>query len=338
MAIREPLIHEIAPKTWMINEFGSNNMYVIEGSERALVVDAGTAYCDFRKIIESLTDKPYDVAITHAHPDHIGMMHQFERVYVNKLELGSIPDPDAPTDKMASGFGSQDITGYPTEPCKKYSELVRDGQASEAFQNLAGYTSDMHGFEMVDRFFADEPPVWECTPEMINRGTLDTELVFIDEGYEFDLGDRKVKTMFLPGHTRGHLLFIDPKNRIAFTGDCVNGNNGSSFHAASTHIRYLEKFIAEYGKSYDRIFNGHITYSRRLNFRSESINVVKNLANAYRALMRGEAEIIEQAFHLNPNGPKRRLVVYGSGTDEDPRVTPQVPPMLWEDGEEHLIP
>ena len=31
MGIREPLVHEIAEKVWMINEFGSNNMYVIEG-------------------------------------------------------------------------------------------------------------------------------------------------------------------------------------------------------------------------------------------------------------------------------------------------------------------
>ena len=344
MGIREPLVHEIAEKVWLINEFGSNNMYVIEGTERALVVDAGTTYCNVRAIIESLTDKPYDVAVTHAHPDHVGMMHQFEKIYIHKNELGIVKDPEEEeADKIAASLGRSSVKSLPKEDRKRWSLLLRDGQMSEMFYNCTSYDVDMSGFNMVDKLDPDAPEVWECTEEMICRGDYDTELIFIDEGYEFDLGDRKVMTMFLPGHTTGHLLFIDPKSRIAFTGDCVNMNNGSSFHAASTHIRYLQKFLAEYGKSYDRIFTGHTTYGRRLNFESEPVQVVENLVEAYRALLRGEAEIVEQAFHLFPDGPKRKLVVYGtdapfSHLSKNPRVTPQVPPKLWEDGEEHIIP
>jgi glyoxylase-like metal-dependent hydrolase (beta-lactamase superfamily II) len=53
-------------------------MCVLVGSERSLVIDAGMGYCDLRAIVESLTDTLYDVVITHAHPDHAGMLHQFE--------------------------------------------------------------------------------------------------------------------------------------------------------------------------------------------------------------------------------------------------------------------
>ena len=91
MGIRHPLIHEIAEDTYLINEFGLVNMYVLVGSERSLVIDAGMGYCNLRAIVESLTDKPYDVVITHAHPDHAGMIHQFDRVYLNDKEKPGLP-------------------------------------------------------------------------------------------------------------------------------------------------------------------------------------------------------------------------------------------------------
>ncbi|MCJ7549047.1 MAG: MBL fold metallo-hydrolase [Anaerolineae bacterium] len=60
------------------------------GGERSLVIDAGMGYCNLRAIVESLTDKPYDVVITHAHPDHAGMMHQFDKAYLNEKEKPSL--------------------------------------------------------------------------------------------------------------------------------------------------------------------------------------------------------------------------------------------------------
>jgi hypothetical protein len=90
MAIRHPLINEIAKDTYLINEFGLVNIYVLAGSEHSLVIDAGMGYCDLKAIVESLTDKPYDVVITHAHPDHAGMIHQFDRVYLNEKEVPSL--------------------------------------------------------------------------------------------------------------------------------------------------------------------------------------------------------------------------------------------------------
>ena len=337
--LRKPEVVEIAKGAWQINELGLNSMYVIEGTERALVVDAGSGYCNFREIIESLTNKPYDVAITHAHPDHIGMCRQFERVFINRKELGRIREPGQADNGFAPpGMGGPFVDSLPTEPSKRLSELERDGQMSGMFKHCTAKEYGISDFYLVYNQHVGYYDTWEISEDMICRGEYDTELVFIDEGYEFDLGDRKVKTMYLPGHSPGHLLFIDPGTRIAFTGDCVNHNNGSGIHAASTHIRYIEHFLEEYGKSYDRIFNGHGSYGGTFHTFSEDIAVVRNLAEAYRALLRGEATVEARASHLFPDGPKREVVIYGKGTKADPLVTPGVPPRLWEEGEEHIIP
>ena len=42
-------------------------------------------------LLATLTDKPYDVVITHGHPDHAGMMHQFDQVYINEKDLPMLP-------------------------------------------------------------------------------------------------------------------------------------------------------------------------------------------------------------------------------------------------------
>lgn len=44
------------------------------------------------------------------------------------------------------------------------------------------------------------------------------------DGSVFDLGGRRVRTIGVPGHTRGSLVFIDSNTRIAFLGDAVNTN------------------------------------------------------------------------------------------------------------------
>ncbi len=322
MTIKAPLIHEIAERTWFIDEFGTNAMYILEGSERSLVIDIGTGYCDFPALIEKITDKPYDVAVTHAHPDHVGMMHQFDRIYIHRLEL--------------------DGETVPTEERKKYSELLKDNQVGENFARFVGPVT-VEGYQFkIARQHVGYWDAWEILEEDIVQGDKDTELVFIDEGYVFDLGDRKVSTVFLPGHTKGHLIFIDDMTRIAFTGDAVNHNNGSRYHAASTHIRYIQHFLEGYGKTYDRIFNGHTSYGGTFSSMSEPIAVVYNLIEAYRAYLRGEAEIVTKPSHIDPSRSVTQ-VVYGtdapnSRLSKNPMVTPNVPPKMWEDGEEHIIP
>jgi hydroxyacylglutathione hydrolase len=302
MAIRRPIIHEISTDTYLINEFGLVNMYVLAGSQRSLVIDAGMGYCDLKAIVESLTDKPYDVVITHAHPDHAGMIHQFERVYLNEKE----------------------------KPSLTWAANIIDFGLDE--------------FERNNRLHVGNWEVWEVTEDMINRGNKDTEILPLHEGDVIDLGNRRITAYDCPGHTAGQMYFIDDFSRIAFTGDCCNYNNGTRF-AASTFIRDLNKLLDGYARTYERIFTGHTTYCGTLDVKSHDINVVRNLIEAFRSLLRGDALLGERHMQLFPERPPFKVVLYGPVVQyphenrSGPMVCPNYnPDMLWEAGEEHIIP
>lgn len=85
--LNKPMIASIGPDTYFINEFGANSMFVLVGSKRALVIDSGSGFSDFKAIVESLTSLPYDVAITHAHQDHAGGIGQFDVVYMDPADV-----------------------------------------------------------------------------------------------------------------------------------------------------------------------------------------------------------------------------------------------------------
>jgi hydroxyacylglutathione hydrolase len=51
---------------------------------------------------------------------------------------------------------------------------------------------------------------------------LETKLVAVKEGYIFNLGERRIEVMEMPGHTPGELCFLDIENKLLFTGDHNN--------------------------------------------------------------------------------------------------------------------
>lgn len=75
---------------WKINEDtfvlnfmgGSQNMYLLLGEEKALLIDTGWGAGNLRALVEKLTDKPVEVINTHGHLDHSGGNGEWERVYM----------------------------------------------------------------------------------------------------------------------------------------------------------------------------------------------------------------------------------------------------------------
>lgn len=62
-------------------------VYVLEGSQRALVIDTGDKKdMDLGALIQKCTSKPYVLALTHTHGDHTGALGQFPELYVNEKE------------------------------------------------------------------------------------------------------------------------------------------------------------------------------------------------------------------------------------------------------------
>jgi glyoxylase-like metal-dependent hydrolase (beta-lactamase superfamily II) len=78
---------QIAEKTWLLEEHGIVNSYLIEGRDSALLIDAGFGVTNLRYFVQSLTAKPLIVVNTHGHPDHVGGNHQFDKVYVGAGDI-----------------------------------------------------------------------------------------------------------------------------------------------------------------------------------------------------------------------------------------------------------
>ena len=80
-------MEELNDQTWLIEEYdekASAYMYLLTGTEKALLIDTGFGTIPLRKICESLTNLPVTVALTHGHVDHIGGTGAFEEVWLAK--------------------------------------------------------------------------------------------------------------------------------------------------------------------------------------------------------------------------------------------------------------
>jgi len=78
---------KIDEKTYRIEDNGVRCLLFI-GTERALLVDTGFGQTgSLKKLVESLTDKPLMLVITHADPDHIGNNAEFGEAYLHPAEM-----------------------------------------------------------------------------------------------------------------------------------------------------------------------------------------------------------------------------------------------------------
>jgi glyoxylase-like metal-dependent hydrolase (beta-lactamase superfamily II) len=282
--ITRPMIVEIAPNTFFINEFGMNAMYLLVGKTRALLIDTGTGFCDLKGIVEKLTDLPFDVALTHGHPDHAGGIGQFDVVYIHPQDV-----------EMA--------TRIPYEQRVEYGEIMRN-------MNI-GYKN-----------------VWGYTREDVSQYTKQPEIKDLSDGMVFQLGDRDVTVYQAPGHSPGSVVFLDPTSKILFSGDAANGNVGTRL-PVSTTLKYLIR-LKELQPQYNRMFTGHISYAGTIDVYSQRLQVLDDIIEAFRSLLRGNAKTEVVANHLFPDR-KSTVAVYGSA-----RVGFN-PEKLWEEGEEHKV-
>lgn len=82
------IVQAIDPRTFAIGEpryHQQNFNYLIAGSERAILFDAGAGLRDIRPVVAALTDKPVTFVPSHFHFDHVGNEVTFERVAVADL-------------------------------------------------------------------------------------------------------------------------------------------------------------------------------------------------------------------------------------------------------------
>lgn len=81
---------QIDNETYIISEYRhweETHCYLLNGSERSLLIDTGLGICSIYDEVIKLTDRPVTAVATHVHWDHIGGHKYFPDFYAHKAEL-----------------------------------------------------------------------------------------------------------------------------------------------------------------------------------------------------------------------------------------------------------
>lgn len=186
-------ITEIAPHTWCLSEFRLVNAFLVEGTEKAALIDTGCGIGSIAKEVRELTDKPLIILLTHTHFDHDGGIFQFPGVpvYVNPLDGEKIEEDHK---NMAKFMGTVD-----------YNKM------------RSFYIQSRGPIRCPD---LDQTELLKLVPTEPTNDHYDW--LPVNDGDIIDLGGRQLKAILTPGHTDGSTCFLDAQNRILFSGDCAN--------------------------------------------------------------------------------------------------------------------
>lgn len=74
---------KVSERVTRIYAVNTELMYLVEGTSRAALLDTGSGFGSLKRVVETLTDKPVIVLLTHGHTDHAMGAGEFEEVYMN---------------------------------------------------------------------------------------------------------------------------------------------------------------------------------------------------------------------------------------------------------------
>ncbi|MBN1684261.1 MAG: MBL fold metallo-hydrolase [Gammaproteobacteria bacterium] len=83
-------IDQIDKQTYIISEYRhweETHCYLLNGSEKSLLIDTGLGICNIYNEVIKLTDKPIIAVATHIHWDHVGGHQYFPDFYAHAEEL-----------------------------------------------------------------------------------------------------------------------------------------------------------------------------------------------------------------------------------------------------------
>lgn len=155
---KELTITKLESDLWVFETSDMTTLYLVEGSEKALLIDTGTKISALDSIVRLITQKPLFVAVTHIHVDHAGNMNYFDDIYYHPADTSLL-------------------------------------------HRLPQYPGRVH---------------------------------FLTEGDNFNLGNKTIEVLLMPGHTPGSVVLIDRQAGNCFSGDAFG--SGQVWMQLQPHI------------------------------------------------------------------------------------------------------
>jgi glyoxylase-like metal-dependent hydrolase (beta-lactamase superfamily II) len=169
------------------------NVYALREPDGLILIDSGWAFPGASEHLQrALGSIGHDLAdihrilVTHVHRDHYTQAVQLRRLVGSRVSLGAGERP-----------GLQLLNSHATNaPLTSFAVLRRAGAAELARRIAAVLREDF------------DPGVWEEPDEWLGPGDLVA-------------GSRTLRVVPTPGHTRGHVVFLDAEAGLLFGGDHV---------------------------------------------------------------------------------------------------------------------
>ncbi|MFC7343346.1 MBL fold metallo-hydrolase [Saccharopolyspora griseoalba] len=196
----EPGAFEVAPGVHRIplplpnDGLRAVNVYAVEDSDGLVLIDSGWALADARGQLEDALGRIghgfEDVQrflVTHVHRDHYTLAVTLRRTFGSKISLGAGEQP------------SMEL-------------LLNGGQTDREVQRLQRWGADQLMAELAEAY-GEEPEK--------PRSPYEAPDEWIEGKVEIPLGSRTLLAVPTPGHTRGHVVFMDADAQVLFSGDHI---------------------------------------------------------------------------------------------------------------------
>ncbi len=169
------------------------NVYAIRDGDGLVLVDSGWAVPQARAALEDALGELGcglgDVRrflVTHLHRDHYTLGIELRSTFGTPVAVGAGERPSL--EVLLAGTHDQQLSQLERGGAAELVELIRSARGPETERPEEGF---------------ERPDEW------------------LDGGAEIELTDRTLRVVDTPGHTRGHVVFVDERNSLLFAGDHV---------------------------------------------------------------------------------------------------------------------
>lgn len=224
-------IEKLQDGLYAIDDSDDSSFYVVEGTQRAAVIDTGMGTEDILPVVGSVTSLPCVLLLTHAHGDHMKFAGSFQERYIGSADIPLIP---VFVDRMGMSKSLAQISYRELEDGDSID--LGDGVNIEAV-GMYGHTPGSLGFycEKYGAFFSGDAVgsgsgVWMQVPGGLTLAEYEISLKnfmnwFKDRGLSSDLE-------FLSGHR---------SQKYGFPG--MNRNNPVNFMLVEDMMVLCRKII-----------------------------------------------------------------------------------------------